>query len=201
MPLETPDSLLEFWIGQAADDPDAVQAQNKLWFRKSFETDKLIADRFLPTLSALAGGLAYEWAVKSPRGRLAAIIAFDQFPRNLFRDTTAAFELDPRALDLTMHGILLAEDLELKPIERQFFYMPLEHSERLSDQELCVQAMSDARDAASEPFKPALQSALDYAEAHKKVIDQFGRFPHRNKILGRTNSPEERDWLAKGGGF
>ena len=201
MQLETPESLLAFWIGEAAVSPEAAKAKNKLWFRKSFETDTQIAERFLPTLSALAGGLAYEWAVASPRGRLAAIIALDQFPRNLFRGTPAAFELDLHALDLATHGIMLAQDLELAPVERQFFYMPLEHSERLSDQTLCVEAFQSALADAPEDFKPHLQDALDYAEKHKTVIEKFGRFPHRNSILGRTNSAEESVWLNLNGGF
>jgi len=201
MTLETPDSLLAFWFADAATSPEAAKAQHKLWFRKSFATDTLIAERFLPTLAALAGGLAYEWAVASPRGRLAAIIAFDQFPRNIFRDTPAAFELDGRALDMAMHGIMLAQDLELTPIERQFFYMPLEHSERLSDQELSVDAFKSALAEAEDGFKPCLTSAHAYAEKHKDVIAEFGRFPHRNTILGRTSSAEEHRWLRQHGGF
>ena len=201
MTLETPESLLDFWIGDAVTSPEAAKAKNKLWFRKSFETDALIAERFLPTLAALAGGLAYDWATRSPHGRLAAIIALDQFPRNLFRGTRAAFELDPVALDLAMHGILLAQDIELAPVERQFFYMPLEHSERLSNQELCVDAFQSALADAPDGFKPHVQDALDYALKHKTVIEKFGRFPHRNTILGRTSSAEELVWLKEHGGF
>ena len=201
MTLETPESLLDFWIGDAATSPEAAKAKNKLWFRKSFQTDTLIAERFLPTLAALAGGLAYEWAVASPRARLAAIIALDQFPRNIFRGTAGAFELDGKALDLAMHGILLAQDLELTPVERQFFYMPLEHSERLSNQALCVDAFQSALADAPVEFKPHVQDALDYALKHKDVIEKFGRFPHRNKVLGRTSSEAEIDWLKEHGGF
>ena len=201
MALETPDSLLAFWIGDAATSPEAAKAKNKLWFRKSFLTDTLIAERFLPTLAALAGGLAYEWAVASPRARLAAIIALDQFPRNIFRGTAGAFELDGKALDLAMHGIMLAQDLELAPVERQFFYMPLEHSERAADQDLCVDAFQSALADAPEGFKPHIQDALGYAVKHKDVIDKFGRFPHRNKVLGRTSSEAEIDWLKEHGGF
>lgn len=201
MALETPDSLLAFWIGDAATSPEAAKAQNRLWFRKSFQTDALIAERFLPTLSALAGGMAYEWATRSPHGRLAAIIALDQFPRNLFRGTRAAFELDPMALDLATHGIMLAQDLELAPVERQFFYMPLEHSERLADQTLCVEAFQSALADAPEDFKPHVQDALDYALKHKEVIERFGRFPHRNKALTRPSSALEDAWLKAHGGF
>ena len=201
MRIETPDSLLDFWIGEAADDAEAAAARNRLWFRKSFETDTLIAERFGDTLSALAGGLAYDWAVKSPRARLAAIIAFDQFPRNMFRGTPAAFEFDARALDLCTHGILLAEDMGLKPVERKFYYLPLEHSERIGDQELSVKAFGAALTSAPDAFKPVMQDALDYTHRHHETITRFGRFPHRNTILGRTSTAEELSWLKEHGGF
>ena len=202
MTIETPDSLLAYWIGGAADDADAAKARNKLWFRKSFATDTEIAERFTDTLSALAGGLAYDWAVASPRGRLAAIIALDQFPRNMFRGTASAFEFDARALDLCTHGILLAEDMGLKPVERKFFYMPLEHSERLSDQDLSVKAFGAALTSAPPTFKPIMQDALTYAERHHEVIKRFGRFPHRNDVLGRQSTAEEVAYLAEpGSGF
>jgi uncharacterized protein (DUF924 family) len=199
MPIETPDSLLDFWIGEAADNAVAAKTRNTLWFKKSFATDREIAERFTETLSALAGGLAYKWALASPRGRLAAIIAFDQFPRNIFRGTPSAFEFDARALDLCTHGILLAEDMGLRPIERQFFYMPLEHSERLTDQDLSLKAFGAALTSAPDAFKPIMQDALDYAQKHKEVIEKFGRFPHRNIILGRTNTEEEAAYLAEAG--
>ena len=201
MALETPESVLAFWIGDAATSPEAAQEKSRLWFRKSFETDTLIAERFLTTLAALAGGLAYEWAVRSPRERLAAIIVLDQFPRNIFRGMPAAFELDGRALDLATHGIMLAQDMELAPVERQFFYMPLEHSERLSDQTLCVEAFQSALADADDGFKPHIADALEFAERHKAVIEKFGRFPHRNKVLGRTSSAQEAEWLKEHGGF
>lgn len=201
MALETPESLLAYWIGDAADTADAAVARRKLWFKKSFETDTEIAERFGETLSALAGGLAFEWAVASPRARLAAIIAFDQFPRNMFRGTAAAFEFDTRALDLCTHGILLAEDMGLKSVERQFFYMPLEHSEKISDQDLAIKAFGGALRSAPEAFKPILQDALDYAQAHREVISRFGRFPHRNEILARPSTAEEQTWLKEHGGF
>ncbi|MEM9668402.1 MAG: DUF924 family protein [Pseudomonadota bacterium] len=201
MAIETPKSLLDFWIGPAKDDPDAAKAKGKLWFTKSFQTDREIAERFLPTLSALASGMAYEWAVASPEGRLAAIIGLDQFSRNIFRDTPDAFANDAVAVDLATHGILLAVDMEMAEVERQFFYLPLEHSESAADQALCVKAFTGAVRSAREPFKAHMQDALDWAVKHKEVIDRFGRFPHRNTILGRVSSPEEDAWIRENGGF
>ena len=105
------------------------------------------------------------------------------------------------ALDLAMHGIMLAEDIGLAPVEKQFFYMPLEHSEHLADQDLCLQAFTSALAEASDSFKPHMQDALDYAAKHQDAIKQFGRFPHRNAVLGRTSSEAEVAWLKTNGGF
>ncbi|MEM8786617.1 MAG: DUF924 family protein [Pseudomonadota bacterium] len=201
MAIETPQSLLDFWIGPAKNDPDAAQAKGKLWFTKSFETDSLIAERFLPTLSALASGLAYEWAVASPEGRLAAIIGLDQFSRNIFRGMPAAFSHDAIAVDLATHGILIAVDMEMTEVERQFFYLPLEHSERLADQALCVKAFTGAVASARASFRDHMEDALLWAEKHKAVIERFGRFPHRNAILGRTSNADEEAWIRENGGF
>ncbi|MEL7481125.1 MAG: DUF924 family protein [Pseudomonadota bacterium] len=193
--------MLDFWFGPAVEDASAAEARNALWFRKSFETDAKIAERFLDTLAALAGGLCYDWAVRSARGRLAAIVALDQFTRNIFRDMPAAFAHDTIARDLAHHGLMIAVDHDLTEIERKFFYLPFEHSEDAGDQEIAVKAMVSARNAARPGYEAILDDAVEYAERHKQVIDQFGRFPHRNQILGRTTTPEEASWLMDRGGF
>lgn len=201
MKIEAPGAVLDFWFGPALDDPAAATARNPLWFGKAFATDAAIAGRFLDTLAALASGLAYEWAVASPRARLAAIIALDQFSRNIFRGMPAAFGHDAMALDLASHGLMIAADYELAEIERMFFYLPFEHSERLADQETAVKALAAAEADARPGFAPVIAGALDYARQHRDVIARFRRFPHRNAVLGRTTTAEEEAWLAEHGGF
>lgn len=190
--LPTPDDVRDFWIGDAVHDPDVAAAKNKLWFIKSAETDAQIAARFLPLVTALTTGLAYDWADQGPKARLAAIIGIDQFCRNLFRGDVLAFKHDPIALGLCKDGLLRDEDKTLSEVERMFFYLPLEHSESMADQDLSVSLCTALLQDAREPFKPLCENTLDYARQHRDVIARFGRFPHRNKILGRTDTAEEK---------
>lgn len=200
--LPTPGAVLDYWIGPATHDHVAAKKKNKLWFVKSLATDGEIAERFLPLVSALASGLAYDWAAQGPRQRLAAIIALDQFSRNIFRGHALSFKHDKLALGLAKEGLVLDEDKSLSEIEKIFFYIPLEHSERKHDQAFSVQVFTKLAKTARPAFKEICENTLEYAIKHKDVIDQFGRFPHRNAILKRTNTPEEMAYLSKpGAGF
>ena len=198
----TPLDILEFWVGEAREDPVEADTRHKLWFGKSAETDRVIAGRFLVTLAELASGLAHDWARRGPRARLAAIIALDQFSRNIFRDTAGAFENDPLALALAKRGIEAGEDVSLSEVERIFYYLPLEHSEALDDQDMSVRLFEQLVDDARPGFADLAASTLDYAIRHRDVIVRYGRFPHRNAALGRMNTPEEEDYLSQpGAGF
>lgn len=198
----TPLDVLDYWIGEARDDPAEAGSRQKLWFGKSAQADREIAARFIDTLASLASGLAHDWAARGPRARLAAIIALDQFSRNIFRDQAGAFENDPLALALAKRGIDAGEDVGLAEAERIFFYLPLEHSESLDDQETSVRLFERLVDDARPEFADLASATLDYAIAHRDVIARFGRFPHRNGVLGRTNTPEEDAYLAQpGAGF
>lgn len=200
--LPSDQDVLDFWIGDAANDADAAARQNKLWFTKSFETDAEIADRFLPLIPALAEDLAYDWAEQGVRERLAAIIALDQFSRNLFRDNALSFAHDRIALGLAKEALMLGLDKSLTEVERIFLYLPLEHSERLTDQDLSIQMYSKLAEQARPAFKPLCDSTLDYARRHRDVIAKFGRFPHRNAVLKRQSTQEEADYLSQpGAGF
>lgn len=197
-----PDDVLGYWVGPAQDDPAVAQAKSALWFRKSFETDREIASHFLPTMAALASGLAHDWAQAGPRGRLAAIIALDQFSRNVFRGMPAAFENDALALSLALGGMVTRQDQGFTEVERLFFFLPLEHAEDRDMQTRCVSAMAHTADTARPGFEELATGWLDYAQRHKAVIDRFGRFPHRNAILGRRSTPEEEAFLREpGSGF
>ena len=201
-PLQTPGDVLTFWFGDTGFDVNALEGKQALWWKKSDETDTLIADRGVELVAKLASGLAYKWSEKGPAERLAAIIGLDQFTRNIFRDTPAAFENDALALSLCKDGLERGDDRVLSPVKRWFFYMPLEHSEDLADQERCVGLMKDLISETDDSFKPAIEGALDFARQHRDVINKFGRFPHRNAILGRNSSKAEKDYLAKpGAGF
>ncbi|MCL4157827.1 UNVERIFIED_CONTAM: hypothetical protein GTU68_065165, partial [Idotea baltica] len=160
--------------------------QNKLWFTKSDETDAFLRERFSPTLDALSSGLADDWAALGPHGRLASLIVLDQFSRNIYRGRPHSFAQDEQALAQCKRGLLGGDDEGLSETERIFFYMPLEHSEA-----------SELHEDARPEFKALTKSTLDYAYAHKAIIDRFGRYPHRNKILGRENTGEEAEFLKQ----
>jgi uncharacterized protein (DUF924 family) len=198
---ETPGSILHYWFDYSADRASILQDRIPMWFGGSFELDRIIAHRFTSIVAKLASGEALRWADQGPRERLAAVIALDQFTRSIFRNTPAAFENDALALKLAKEAIRRGDDLQLKPAERWFLYMPLEHSESATDQRRSVEKFAELLDHATPELRPHLASAYDYAKRHAKVIAKFGRFPHRNAILGRTTTSAEKAFLAKNGGF
>jgi len=184
--------VLQFWFGEpgSAEPP----RPRDLWFTKSDATDRLIADRFGAIVEDAILGKHDTWAA-SPREALALILVLDQFTRNIFRGTPRAFAGDARALALATRLVDTARDLALTPMERWFVYMPFEHSERLVDQYESVRLFE--RLAAD-----GLDAPLDWARRHFDVVARFGRFPHRNVILGRESTPEEAEYLKQpGSGF
>lgn len=183
------EEILEFWFGR----PGAADygGTRKAWFRKDAAFDAAIRERFGAAIeTALSGGFA-DWT--APRGILARILLLDQFTRNSFRDTTRAFAGDALALTLAEEAIARGDDVELIPVERWFMYLPYVHAESPSAQERAVSLFRDLRDTTG------LAEPLDWAERHAEVIRLFGRFPHRNAILGRESTPEEVAFLAAPG--
>jgi uncharacterized protein (DUF924 family) len=184
--------VLSFWFGEPG---SAEYLQPRaLWFTKSEATDRLIAERFGPMVERALLGQHDDWAA-TPRGALALVLLLDQFTRNIFRETPRAFAGDPRALALATRLVDTSRDMTLAPVERWFVYMPLEHSERLLDQFESVRLFE--RLAAD-----GLDAPLEWARRHFDVIKRFGRFPHRDTILGRMSTPEELEFLKQpGSGF
>ena len=164
------------------------EAGPKKWFAKSAKFDQRIALRFEPSHHAAARGEHDGW-MATPDGALALLILLDQFPRNLFRDSAHAFATDGKALGIAKHAIGEGFDAQVELELRPFVYMPLMHSENLGDQDASV-VLFDALGA---------KTNLDYANLHRDVIQRFGRFPHRNVLLGRKTTPEEQAFLDAGG--
>jgi uncharacterized protein (DUF924 family) len=184
--------VLAFWFGEPGS-AEYLQPR-ELWFRKSDATDRLIAERFGAVVERALLGQHDDWAA-TPRGALALVIILDQFTRNIFRGTPRAFAGDARALALATRLVDTARDLTLAPTERWFVYMPFEHSERLLDQYEAVRLFE--RLAAA-----GLDAPLEWARRHFEVVQRFGRFPHRNAILGRASTLEEEEFLRQpGSGF
>jgi uncharacterized protein (DUF924 family) len=173
-----PQDVLAFW---RAAGPDK-------WFAKDAAFDAEIAEKFLATYEAAAAG-ALAWGTTA-EGALALLIVLDQFPRNIFRGSARAFAADPLAREVAVRAIDRGFDGQVAPAERSFFYLPFEHSETLADQERCIALNRASHDA----------DALKWAEIHADIIRRFGRFPHRNAVLGRATTAEEQAFLD-GGGF
>ena len=192
-------AVLEFWFGTLDTDGLAHPEVSSRWFKKSAEFDAEIRNRFSQAYERVARDGARVWG-DSPRAVLAAVIVLDQFSRNMFRNASQMYEADPIALEL-VHAALDAGALEhLIGHERVFLIMPLMHSERLSDQERCVELFTElAGSAPSERVRVALSQNVDYAQKHRDIVAQFGRFPHRNAILGRTNTADESQFLTQPG--
>jgi uncharacterized protein (DUF924 family) len=194
----TATTVLDFWFGNAGNDAATAEAQQKLWWSKNETVDADIRNRFGALVEAAACGRHDDWAA-DPRGRLALILLFDQFPRNMYRDTPRAFAYDSFARELALAGIAANADRGLKAIERVFFYLPLEHAESPELQERCVALFTALAAGAPEADRKTFTGYVEYAVRHRDVIHRFGRFPHRNRILGRSSTPEETDFLKQPG--
>ncbi|MCP9758483.1 DUF924 domain-containing protein [Aquitalea sp. S1-19] len=196
--METQDSLLAFWFGESDDDAQTAATQAALWWGKNPDTDAAIRQRFAPLLPAARKGELNHWCA-SPKGTLALILLTDQIPRNSYRGTANAFAFDDIALALCRQGLAAGQDRALRPVERVFFYLPLEHAEDPAHQAHSVQLFRELADAMPTAQQAVFESFADYALRHQAVITRFGRFPHRNAILGRTSSAEETAFLAQPG--
>jgi uncharacterized protein (DUF924 family) len=193
------ETLLAAWFGPPTDGKEALDRLVTRWFKADPANDRMLEARF-GDLARSAGRNELEAWRSTARGRLALILLLDQLPRQLHRGTAAAFAQDAKALELTLTGIERRMDLELEPLERAFFYMPLQHAESLPMQELGVRKFESLKaDAPSPDLANALAGFAKAAREHREIIARFGRFPHRNHSLGRESTPEEAEYLAQGG--
>lgn len=192
--MTTPDEVLAFWLGAPAQDHDSFMHKVRRWFGADKALDAEIRTRFGDDLQRARDGALDEWA-KTPRGRLALIIVLDQFTRNLYRGTSRAYENDARSLALCEAGLDAHEDEALSFEEKLFLEMPLGHSEDVSRQERHVALVEAAANAAPESMHKPYGEAVKHARGYLEQIRRFGRFPHRNMILGRTCTQEEMAFL------
>ncbi len=192
------EEVLDFWFGDLDDQGLVAPEYAQRWWRKSPEFDNEIRDRFGATLEALAAGDCHSW-LETTRGHLAAIVVLDQFSRNLFRDQGTMYAHDARAQTLTEVGVALGRDRELPVDHRVMFYMPLMHSESLVRQERSVALFGALRDELSGAARQRLESNFDFAVQHRDIVARFGRFPHRNALLGRASTPAELAFLREPG--
>ena len=176
---DDPEGVLEFWLGEVGEDR---------WYIADDDLDAEIEGRFGDLWRAARDGGLDHW-IDGPAGSLAFCVLTDQFPRNMFRGSAMAFDTDPLALDAAERAITAGWDREVPTPERQFFYLPFEHSERIEDQNRAVDLIATRLESAEN---------LLHARAHRSVIERFGRFPFRNDALGRDNTGAEDEFMAAG---
>jgi uncharacterized protein (DUF924 family) len=189
------DEILQFWFGDADASPEALKQRIRAWFMSGGALDEEIAARFADTLAAASSGRLSGWT-ESPRGRLALILVLDQFPRNIHRGTARAFQFDADALAHCLEGLELGQDKALGTLERVFFFMPLQHAEDKHMQALAVEHFSALIDECAQEHKHFHTRSADSARKHREIVERFGRYPHRNRVLGRTNTDDEDAYLA-----
>jgi uncharacterized protein (DUF924 family) len=204
--MQRANDILEFWFGSAPFDTARLAERSTFWFggdgaEAQAARDASIRSALEPLLERAAHGEFAAWAA-SPRRRLALILLFDQVPRNAYRGTAAAFAFDREALALAVEGMQLAADAALAPLERIFFYLPLEHAESMEAQDAAIAAFERLVAEAPDDVREYCAFCGTFAVKHRDVIAKFGRFPHRNHVLGRASTEAELEWLAANpGGF
>jgi uncharacterized protein (DUF924 family) len=176
-------AILDFWFGAAP------YAPRKIWFDRDDAFDRACAV-FAADQARAAAGVHDDWA-RTPEGALALVLLLDQFPRNLFRGTPQAYASDAKARATAKRAIAAGQDTRLSPVQRVFVYLPLEHSEDLADQDESCRLFAALTD------HPEHGELVRYAERHREIVARFGRFPHRNAVLGRKSTPAEEGFLEE----
>jgi len=186
-----------FWFGESRNDLEILQQKSKIWFAKDDALDAEIRRRFADLVEHAALN-RFDFPLLAPLEQLAVILLLDQFSRNLFRDDPRSFSADPLARTHAQ-SLLINEAADLNRVEKVFLYLPFEHSESLDDQKKSVALFHHLHQNAPVELHQHTAGFLDYAVRHFEIIERFGRFPHRNKILGRPSTPEELEFLTQPG--
>ncbi|MCG8371702.1 MAG: DUF924 domain-containing protein [Proteobacteria bacterium] len=190
--------ILAFWFEKRELTAPQIDRRMDVWFGEDPVFDREIEEEFADDVDRACRGRLDHWA-SEPRGRLALILLIDQFRRNIHRNTEKAFSMDKLALKLCVEGAMEKKDLGLAPIQRVFFYMPLQHAESRKVQAKSVELFEKLAGSVSPTYRETFLTVAQFAELHRDIIDRFGRFPHRNELLGRENTPEEDEYLAGDG--
>jgi uncharacterized protein (DUF924 family) len=192
------DDLLDFWLGPLDEEGLADAAHSARWWQKDPDFDEMLRQQFAVAHAQGVAGRLAGWT-STPRGRVALVVLLDQFSRNMFRGRPGMFAADAQASELALAGIDAGEDRALMTDERVFLYLPLMHSETLSLQDRCVALFGELLSRAKGRARERLDGNLKFAVAHRDIVARFGRFPHRNAILGRSSTPEEIEFLRRPG--
>ncbi len=189
------DAILSFWFKEHELSAPQIDRRMDIWFGEDPVFDHEIEKEFSADVDKASQAELDHWA-HEPRGRLALIILLDQFRRNIYRNSPRAFEKDPIALKLCVEGAMENKDFSLSPIQRVFFYMPLQHAESRKVQAKSVELFARLAEAVSATMRETFLTVAQFADLHRDIVERFGRFPHRNKLLNRDNTDEENEYLA-----
>ena len=194
------DRIMRFWFG--SDNVDVIETRDDFWFGANSRVDQQIKRQFSALVMSAYQQELTNWAMTA-KGSLALIVLLDQFTRNIYRGNGRAFAYDKQARAICLQGIERGHDLQLSSSERIFYYLPLEHSELMSDQKQCVQLFKrlahNVNKKYAGKYEQRFNAYVEYAVLHYKIIDDFGRFPHRNDLLGRESTQAELKYLIEGG--
>jgi len=194
----TAEEIISFWFADARGDPEKAMHRKAFWFEANAATDKEIARRFSASVQGAARGELAAWE-QDPQSSVALVVLLDQFPRNLFRGTAEAFQYDSRALAVASRAVAADHPKRLSVPEQGMLLMPYEHSEDASVQRAGVALLRKLLDRADQSWKPFVRGSLDFAVQHLEIVERFGKFPHRNAVLGRSSTPAEQAYLDGGG--
>lgn len=195
--MTRPDDVIQFWLGDLSQPGADPLANARRWWKKDEAFDREIRERFQETLERGVRGELASWE-ESPRGRLALVLLYDQLSRNMFRGTARSFAQDPLARAVTDKAFEAGDDHVLAPIEVSFLLMPFMHAEDVALQQRAVDGFIALRDASDdEKLRENFESSVKFARMHMAIVERFGRFPHRNAILGRASTPQEIEFLKQ----
>jgi len=198
--LNTPiiDQVHGFWFSNCLTNPQAAYARRDWWYNGGTAVDEEIRTRFGDHVARACDGDLSAWAA-TPRGTLALILLLDQFTRNIYRHSPAVYQGDALALSIVKDAISRGLDQKLHPSERIWLYHPFHHSEALAEQDYGLSLLDDVHKAAQPDWHALVKRSISGWTRHRNIVARFGRFPHRNEVLGRTSTPEEVAFMAEDG--
>lgn len=188
--------IVSFWLGPSLDGPEAAILRKDWWYRGGKAVDEEIGTRFGEFLPRACAGAFREWN-RTATGCLALVILLDQFTRNLYRNTPQAYLGDPRAFKIAVKTIDQQLDDELHPVERIWLYHPFHHSEDIQQQDRGLTLLCELENSAEKLWQPYIRSSIEGWTRHRNIVSRFGRFPHRNEVLGRVDTAGERKFKAE----
>ena len=191
-------SIVAFWLGPSLDGPEAALARKDWWYRGGEAVDEEIGSRFGELVPRACAGAFNEWN-STATGSLALVILLDQFTRNLYRNTPEAYIGDFMAFEIVKKTIDQKLDHDLHPVERIWLYHPFHHAEKIQQQDRGLSLLHELEHAAEKMWKPYIRLAIEGWTRHRNIVARFGRFPHRNEVLGRIDTAGEHEFLSKDG--